>query len=127
MLRYALNLSKEKSVKVLGRGLRISRKNSTLVCREISGMSLPKAKALVERLVSKQQDLDGKYYTNASTQILEMLKSAENNAEFKGLEAGRLIVNASAHQGFRFFRPRRFKNRRQRRKVTNIQLVLQER
>ena len=127
MLGYSLNPSKEKSVKVLGRGLRISRKNSTIICKEISGMALPKARALVERLVNKEQDLGGKYYTNASTQILEILKSGENNAEFKGLEAARMIVNASAHQGFRFFRPRRFKNRRQRRKVTNIQLVLMER
>ena len=126
-MKYALNPPADKSVKVYGRGLRISRKSSTVVCREISGKPLHKAKAVVQRLVSKEQDLDGKYYTNASTQILEMLRSAENNAESKGLEAARLIVNASAHQGFRFFRPRRFKNRRQRRKVTNIQLVLQER
>ncbi len=127
MLKYALNPRKEKSVHVFGRGLRISRKNSTAVCQEISGKPLQKAKALIERLVKHEQSLDGKHYTNASLEILRMLKSAEKNAEFKGLEAERLIVNASAHQGFRFLRPRRFKMRRQRRKVTNIQLVLQER
>ncbi len=126
MFRYALNPGKEKSVHVFGRGLRISRKNSTVVCREISGKTLPKAITFVEWLVRGEQNLDGKHYTNAAKEILQMLKSAENNAEFKGLEAERLIVNASAHQGFRFLRPRRFKMRRQRRKVTNIQLVLQE-
>lgn len=126
MLRYALNPRKEKSVRVYGRGLRISRKNSTIVCKEISGKTLPGATVFVERLVNRDHDLDGKHYTNASKEILQLLKSAGNNAEFKGLEAGRMIVNASAHQGFRFLRNRRFKMRRQKRKVTNIQLVLQE-
>ncbi len=127
MLKYSFNPKKEKSVKVYGRALRISGKNSKIVCSEISGKPLPKAKAFVERLVNKEQSLDGKYYTNASKGILELLKSAESNAEFKGLEADRLIVNASAHQGFRFFRPRRFKMRRQKRKTTTVQLVLGER
>ncbi len=121
---YALNPLNRKNVKVFGRGLRISGKDSTLLCKQISGKPLPKAKAFLQRLVERQQSLDGKYYTNASTELLELLKSAEGNAEFKGLEAERLIVNASAHKGFRFFRPRRFKMRRQQRKVTNIQMVL---
>jgi ribosomal protein L22 len=126
MLRYAMNPKKEKSVRVYGRGLRVSRKNSAAVCREISGKTLPSATGLVERLVSGDHDLDGKRYTNASREILQLLRSAGNNAEFKGLEAGRLIVSASAHEGFRFIRNRRFKMRRQKRKVTNIQLVMQE-
>ena len=71
--------------------------------------------------------LHGKYYTNASKEILHLLKSAGSNAEFKGLEAERLIVNASAHRGFRFYRPRRFKMIRQRIRSTNVQLILQER
>ena len=126
MLRYSLNPRKEKSVRVYGRGLRVSRKNSMVVCKEISGKTLPKATVFVEGLVNGDRDLDGKCYTNASKEILQLLMSASNNAEFKGLEADRMIVNASAHNGFRFMRNRRFKMRRQKRKVTNIQLVLQE-
>jgi ribosomal protein L22 len=110
MLKYALNPKKEKSVLVFGRGLRISRKNSTAVCRAISGKTLPKAMAFVERLVKGEHDIGGKHYTNASSEILQMLKSAQGNAEFKGLESDRLI-----------------KMRRQKRKVTNIQIVLLER
>jgi large subunit ribosomal protein L22 len=121
-----MNPRPDKSVKVYGRGLRVSRKNSTQVCREISGKPLLKALSLVQRLIDCKQSLDGKYYTNSSKEILNLLKSAQANAEFKGLEAERMVVMASAHQGFRFFRPRRFKMRRQRRKVTNIQVVLQE-
>ena len=125
MFKYSLNPKKEKSVKVYGRGLRISNKNSQILCKEISGRPLHKALALMERVVNKEQSLDGKYYSNASAEILNLLKSAVNNAEAKGFEAERLIVKASAHEGFRFFRNRRFKMRRQRRKVTNVQLVLQ--
>ncbi len=115
---------KKNTVKVYGRGLRISPKDSKILCSEISGRPLPKAKAFLERLLSQTQSLDGKYYTKTAGEILELLKSAENNVEFKGLEAERMIVNASAHQGFRFMRPRRFKMRRQQRKVANVQLVL---
>ncbi len=127
MLKYAFNPLGKKNVKVYGRGLRISGKDSKIICGTISGKTLPKAKALLERVIDGKQDFDGKYHTNASTEMLELLKSAENNAEFKGLDAERMIVTASAHKGFRFFRPRRFKMRRQKRKVTNIQLVLQQR
>ncbi len=126
MLKYALNPLKKNTVKVYGSGLRISGKDSKILCSKIAGKSLPKAKALLERLLSEEQNIDGKHYTKASGEILELLKSGENNAEFKGLDAERLIVNVSAHKGFRFMRPRRFKMRRQQRKVTNIQVVLQQ-
>ncbi|UCD02705.1 MAG: hypothetical protein JSV63_02865 [Candidatus Aenigmatarchaeota archaeon] len=127
MLKYALKPVNRNHVKVYGRGLRISGKDSKILCSEISGKQLAKAKALLERLVSKQQNIEGKYYTKASGEILELLKSAENNAEFKGLDPERLIVSASVHQGFRFMRPRRFKRRREQRKVTNVQVILQQR
>jgi ribosomal protein L22 len=126
MFRYTLKPPKKSTVKVYGRGLRISGKDSKILCSEISGRPLPRAKAFLERLLAEKQSLDGKYYTKASGEILGLLKSAENNVEFKGLEAERMIVSASAHQGFRFMRPRRFKMRRQQRKVTNVQLVLHQ-
>ena len=85
---------------------------------------MDKGKNLLEKLLSQKQDLDGKYYTNAASEILDLLKSAESNAEFKGLDLEKLIVYASAHKGFTFFRPRRFKMRRDKRKVTNIQIAL---
>jgi large subunit ribosomal protein L22 len=127
MMRYSLNPLNRKNVKVHGRGLRISGKDSKIMCGQISGKTLPKAKAFLERVLDGKQDISGKYHTNTTSELLELLKSAENNAEFKGLDAEKLVVSASAHKGFRFMRPRRFKMRRQKRKVTNIQLVLQQR
>lgn len=126
MLKYAFNPA-GKNVRSYGRALRISTKNSQVICGQITGKTLPKAKALLSGMLDQSRDLDGRYYTNATTEILSLLKSAENNAEVKGLAAERLVVSASAHQGFTMYRPRRFKNRRQKRKVTHVQVVLQER
>jgi len=126
-MKYTLNPKPEKSVRVFGRGLRISTKYSTIVCRAITGMNLGKGKGFLEDLISQKRSLGGKYYTNISDALLGLLKSAEANAEFKGLDADRMIIHASAHKGFTFWRPRRLKMRRTKRKATNIQIVLEER
>ena len=123
-LSYAFTPKTEKYSKAYGSGLRISTKHSTIVCRRLTGMNLAKGKKLLENLLSEKQDMDGKYYTNASEEILDLLKSAESNAEFKGLDTEKLIIFASAHRGFTFFRPRRMKMRRDKKKITNVQIVL---
>ena len=124
MVGYALNLNPKKSAKAYGRALRISTKNSVIVCRAISGMNLVKGKKLLQDLIEGKRSLNGKYYTSTCREILNVVKSAESNAEFKGLDTNRLVIFASAHKGFTFMRPRRLKMRRTRRKMTNIQVVL---
>jgi large subunit ribosomal protein L22 len=126
MTNYALNLNPKKSARAYGRALRISTKSSTVVCRAVSGKNLVKGKMLLQDLLDQKRSLEGKYYTNASKQILNVIKSAEANAEFKGLDIGRLVIFASAHKGFTFMRPRRLKMRRTKRKMTNIQVVLHQ-
>jgi len=126
MNRYTLNLNPKKSAKAYGRALRISTKSSVAVCRAISRKNLEKAKKLLQDLIDKKRSVGGKYYTNASREILRLVKSAEANAESGGLDLNRLVIFASAHQGFTFMRPRRLKMRRTRRKMTNIQVVLQQ-
>ena len=126
MLRYARSPKPEKSAKVYGRNLRISRKSSVIVCKALTGLSLEKGNKLLENLITQKQSLDGKYYTNVSKQLSKLIAQAENNAEFKGLDTSRLIIHASAHKGFTFWRPRRFKLRRRKRKMTNIQIVLEQ-
>lgn len=127
MIRYAYNPKPEKSVKVYGRGLRISGKSSVTVCRAISGKNLDKGKSLLAGLLNQKQSLRGKYYTNVAKELDRLLSSAASNAEFKGLDPNKLFIHASAHKGFSFRRARRFKMRGERRKVTNIQMVLEER
>lgn len=126
MEKYALELNPRKSSKAYGRAMRISTKSSVIVCRKISGMNLQKGKKLLQELSEEKSAIGGKHYTNASKGILDIVKSAESNAEFKGLDTARMVIFASAHQGFTFIRPRRLKMRRTRRKMTNIQVVLQQ-
>jgi len=127
MHKYAFNPDPKKSVRVYGRSLNVSAKSSETVCRKITGMNLEKAKKLLANLVSEKHSLDGKYHTNVSKEMLGLLKSAESNAEVKGLDTARLQVHASAHQGFRYMRPRRLKMRGTMKKIANLQVVLVER
>jgi large subunit ribosomal protein L22 len=127
MHKYAFNPDPKTSVKVYGRSLNVSHKSSQIVCRKITGMNLEKAKAFLSNLVSQKHSLEGKYYTNTSKDILSLLKSAESNAEVKGLDTSRLLIHASSHKGFRFMRPRRLKMRGLQKKITNVQIVLMER
>ncbi len=123
---YATKMSPKKSAKAYGRALRISTKDSVILCREINRKNLQKGRRMLEDLLQKKRDIKGKYYTNSAKEILSILNSAEANAEFKGLDTGRMIIHASAHQGFGFMRPRRLKLRGTKRKMTNIQIVLSQ-
>jgi ribosomal protein L22 len=127
MLKYARNPRPEKSVKVYGRNLRISSKDSAIVCRAISNTTVAKARHLLQNLSSEKVNLDGKYYTKTVNETLNLLRLAEGNAESKGMDADRLLVHASAHQGFTYQTPRRFKLARRQAKMTNLQIVLEER
>lgn len=127
MQDYTLKLRPEKSVKVYGRGLNISRKSSVIVCKKLNGLNIKKGQKLLKNLIEKKQSLNGKYYTNVVKELSKLLESAITNAEFKGLNIEKLMIHISAHKGFTFYRPRRFKMRRTRRKITNIQVILEER
>ncbi|MBL7160372.1 MAG: hypothetical protein ISS93_00780 [Candidatus Aenigmarchaeota archaeon] len=127
MQKYVKNPKPEKSVRVFGRGLRISSKSSAIVCKVLTGKSLPKGQSLLEGLISRKQNLSGKYYTNVVEELSNLLKIAEANAEFKGLSPERMFIHASAHQGFTFQTPRRFKLRGRQRKISHIQLILEQR
>ncbi len=127
MLRYAFNPRKEKSARVYGRSLRISGKSSQILCSRITGRSLLRGRRLLNDLVARRRSLNGKYYTNTAKEMLELLGSAQTNAEAKGLDPEKLSIHASAHKGFTFWRNRRFKMRRQKRKICNLQIVLMQR
>ncbi len=127
MLKYAFNPSPKKSAKVYGRSLDISPKDAVEVCRAINRRHLSKGEGLLEGLVKGRKDINGKYYTKSARQILELLKSARSNAEFKGLEEDKLHIYASAHKGFSMSTGRRDQVRGQKRLYTHVQLVLVER
>ena len=127
MIKYSLNPKASKSAKVYARALRISRKSSVLICKHLSKMKLEKGKKFLHNLIEEKENLKGKYYTNVAKELSGLLASAEANAEAKGLDLNKLQIFASAHKGFTFWRPRNWKQRRTKRKITNIQIVLEER
>lgn len=126
-MKYAYNPKPQKSVKVYGRNLRISTKSSVKVCKAITNTSAAKAMNLLQNLLIEKVTLNGKYYTKTVGEMIGLLKLAESNAEAKGLDPERMVVHASAHQGFTYSTPRRFKLARRQAKMTNLQIVLEDR
>ena len=126
-MKFARQANPKKSARAYGRGLRISTKSSAAVCKAVTGMRLEKGKSLLQDLLDEKRNLSGKHYTRTSREILNLIKSAESNAESQGLDPDSLHIHASAHKGFSFFRPRGWKRRREQAKVANIQIVLEAR
>jgi ribosomal protein L22 len=108
---------------------RISLKHSLAICNAIRRKKLSSAKRLIEDLIDKKKSLDGKYYTKASKKFLEMLNSVEANAKQKNLNLEKLYIKKiTANKGYRLIRPRsRFKFRGKQAKVTNLEIVVEER
>jgi ribosomal protein L22 len=108
---------------------RISLKNSLLLCKELKGKRLGKARRFLEDLIAQKANIDGKYYTKTAKNFLELLRAAEANAMKKGLNSERLFIRQiKADKGLRFYRPRSLWHlRRQRIKAVNLTLEVEER
>lgn len=127
---------------VNARNLRISPKDSVEIASFIKGMSVAKAKTYLDGVVKKENVIPAKRYTegaghkaqvggggtypaNAAVKYIEILSSAEKNAEFKGIDIEKLkVLYASATIGNRQYRPRRYGLRGQTTKNTNISLIV---
>ena len=142
-------LNPEKTAKASGRELKISHKAAREVCRAIKGMDLNNAKAYLRDVQIKKRAIpymrynkklphrhgltnafSGRYPVKASEQILNILESAQSNAENKGLDVDHLrIIHAAAYQGMKI---KRFKPRAQGRSspkfdtTTHVEIVLDE-
>ncbi|MBS3050638.1 MAG: hypothetical protein J4400_00615 [Candidatus Aenigmarchaeota archaeon] len=113
--------------RAFGTSMRISQKSASLVCRAIKNKPLTRAKRLLEDLKAERRSLAGKYYSKAVKNMLALLNSCEKNAEFKGLDADRLFVHASAHKGANIRRRRRKGAFGSTMKNTNMEILLIER
>ena len=126
--------------KAVGLALPISSKVSREVCARLRGMKLDKAKQLLENVVEIKDAIPytrytgdvphqvgigpGRYPVKASMHILKILKSAEANAQFKGLSINNLFIkHISAQKGSKTVRYGRRHNTGKR---TNIEVVLEE-
>ena len=142
-------LGSERTVKASGREIRISPKHAREVCYTINGMRLEKAKRFLSQVIvlkqpvpfrrfikklghrhGMEQAMVGKYPVKAATEILKVVRNAESNAEFKGLDIERLrIIHASAYPGIKLKRaiPRAFgRSSPKNRSLTHVEIVLEE-
>ncbi|WP_424355348.1 50S ribosomal protein L22 [Methanobacterium sp. MBAC-LM] len=121
---------KSKTAKALGRSLKISPKHAVEICNRIRGMKVEKAEAYLEDVIEMKTAVPfkrhnkkvghrrgiggwptGRYPVKAAKQILDILKNAEANAEYKGLDTENLkIMHISSHRGYviRGWTPRAF-------------------
>jgi len=109
-------------------GAPVSFRHSRIICGEIKGKKVDKAKKILEDISNGKRDLDGKYYTKTVNKILDIIKSAEANAKQKNLAVDRLFIkNATADKGEAMYRPKtRWNLRGRRQKSSNIKIVVEE-
>ncbi|MBI5072523.1 50S ribosomal protein L22 [Candidatus Woesearchaeota archaeon] len=141
-IKYAFSdYSKELMARAVGRDLSISKKQSVEICKWIRHKPLIRAKKMLEEVIAMKTAVPytrfnwnvghrpgmgpGRYPITCSAQILAILKSAEANAQAKGLNTGNLvIVHCNAQKA-----PTPLHYGRQRgthMKRTHIEIVLQE-
>lgn len=137
----------EPCAKAFGKEMRISPKHAMEVCRAIQGMRLNAAKDYLEAVREKRKAVpfvrhrkklahkkgiggSGRYPAKATREILKVLKNAEANASYKGLDVEKLrIVHASAYKGITIpgILPRAFGRATPFNKpLTNVEIVLKE-
>lgn len=130
-----------KIAKAKGVALPISNKHSYEVCKYLRHKLLPVAMKHLEEVIilkravpygrfdgdlaHKKTMAAGRYPVKTAEGILELLKSVEANARFKGLNTHQLeIIHLHAHQASRPFRYGRQTRRKMKR--THIEIVVQE-
>ncbi len=143
-INYPIETSAAKTSRAGFSNRRLSWKDSIEVARFIKGMKVTKAKAFLQDVIKMKRAVPlkkfndnrahkpgklgpGRYPVNVSLAFLELINSAEKNAENKGLDVKSLIVQyAFANKGSSFSRPRRNAFRGQVRKSANVSIMLKE-
>lgn len=110
-----------------GRDLRVSYKDTVEVLNAIRGKTLEEAEKVLSDVIGMKKPLSyrrfnkkvghkkaigsGRFPVKAANAVLKVLKNAEANAEYKGLDTTRLrVVHAVAHKGSKIkgYMPRAF-------------------
>jgi len=140
-MKYGYAAKDMEGAKAFGRDLGISFKQAIEISNYIRGNPLTVAKRKLEESASMKKAIPfkrftnglghkpgiaaGRFAVNASTEILQLLKSAESNALFKGMNAKSLFVShISVHRApttWHYGRQHRRKAKR-----CHVQLILNE-
>ncbi len=118
-LNYSIEPEPEKTSKAMGKELHISKKHAHEIASTITGMKLDAARGLLENVVALKQAVPYKRYTRnvphrkgmctgrypqkAAKEFLKVLKNAESNATYKGLDSENLkITHVATKTGHTF-------------------------
>jgi large subunit ribosomal protein L22 len=138
---YSFKELKENMARANGRDLPISTKKAVEICNALRGKSVEKAKQYLERVTELKQAVPmkrfnrdtghkagmaaGRYPIKTAEDILMVIKSAESNAQNKGLSTKDMIIlHLCAHTASKPWHYGRKK--RQKMKRTNLEVVLVE-
>jgi large subunit ribosomal protein L22 len=141
--RYAKQIDNPEHVaKALGLTLPISTKHAIEICTFIRKKEIQRAKTMLEDVIKlkipvplkrfnwnvghkKGKIMAGRYPVKACKEILKLIKSAEANAQFKGLNTSNLIITHIAAN--RAAKQQHYgRQRRREMKRTHVQIMLEE-
>ncbi len=118
-LNYSIEPDAEKTSKAMGKELHVSRKHAYEIARKIKGMKLEKAQGFLEDVAALKKAVPyrrytrniphrkgmctGRYPQKAAKEFLKVLKNAESNATYKGLDTENLrITHIETKKGHSF-------------------------
>lgn len=127
--------------KAVGVAIPVSFKQSYNLANHLRGKSVAMAKKIMEDAIAMRAPIPltkynketghkhgmaaGRYLVSTCTEILKLLKSAESNAQFKGLSAANLVVkHIAAQDGPRT--PRYGRQGRRKSKRAHVEIILSE-
>jgi large subunit ribosomal protein L22 len=116
---YAAQYDPATTAKAMAYEINVSPKHCIEILRQVRGMKVTRAKAYLENVIEKKESVpfkrfarnvghkrhqsgwgSGRYPVKASKEILKLIKHAEANAEYKGLEPENMsIVHATSKTG----------------------------
>ena len=117
--KYSVEFDAEKTARSQGHELHVSPRHCVEICRELRGKSLTEAKSYLEAITKIEKPVPfkrhssgvghragltgwdgGRFPQKAAQDVLTVLKGAEANAEYKGLDTDRMqIVHSLARRG----------------------------
>lgn len=118
-VEYAAQYDPATTAKAMAYEINVSPKHCIEILRQVRGMKVARAKAFLQNVIDKKESVpfkrfarnvghkrhqagwgSGRYPVKASKEILKLIKHAEANAEYKGLEPENMaIVHASSKKG----------------------------
>ncbi len=124
---YSRKVEGDNVAKAYSNNLRISVKNAKPVCKSVRGLGLPVAKQFLEDVLKSKRSIEGRYYPKTTKEVLNIILSAEKNAEFKNLDTENMyILHIAPLEGTHMHRRRHKRNIGSRIKAAHLEIILKE-